>query len=175
MGPVIRLLRWVMYLPILFASFSCRTQISFAGWSWPITTCMIGLWLAISWTAGLYIPAAMPILICCLLVSGWIMSWSSLGSVIKHCLLFALSGVKISPSNSTWLVLEDSCAPASNPPPTGGGLLVALWSSMWLLSSSQRCELTVVLVRFTPDCSSVLLCDCLGHATFCFIITIPPL
>ena len=29
----------------------------------------------------------------------------------------------------------------------------------------------VMLVRFTPDCPSVLLCDCLGHATFHFIIT----
>ena len=42
-----------------------------------------------------------------------------------------------------------------------------------LLSSSQRCELTVMLVRFAPDCTSVLLCDYLGHTTFCFAITIP--
>ena len=35
-----------------------------------------------------------------------------------------LSGGNISPSNSTSLMLGDSCAPASNPPPVGGGLLV---------------------------------------------------
>ena len=75
------------------------------------------------------------------------------------------------PSNLTSLVLRDSCALASNPLPTGGGLLVVLQSSMPLLLSSWRCELTVVLVRFTPDCPSMLLCDCLGHTTFCFIIT----
>ena len=84
-----------------------------------------------------------------------------------------LSRGKTSSSNLMSLVLGDSCAPASNPPPVGGGLVVALWSLMPLLLSSQRYELTVVLVRFAPDCPSVLLCDCLGHTTFHFAITIP--
>ena len=83
-----------------------------------------------------------------------------------------LSGGTTSSSNSTLLVLGDSCAPASNPLPAGGGLVVVSQSSMPLLSSSWRHELTVMLIRFTPDCPSVLLCDCLGHATFCFAITI---
>ena len=50
---------------------------------------------------------------------------------------------------------------------------MALQSMMPLVSSSQSCELMVVLVRFTPDCTSVLLCNSLGHATFHFAIKIP--
>ena len=86
-----------------------------------------------------------------------------------------LSGGKMLSSNSTLLGLGDSCAPASNPPLTGGGLLVVLQSLMPLFSSSWRCELMVMLVRFIPDCPSTLLCDCLGHATFHFAITMLPL
>ena len=63
------------------------------------------------------------------------------------------------PSNSTLLMLGDSCAPASNPPPTGGGLFVASQSLMPLLLSLWRCELIVMLVGFTPDCPSASLCE----------------
>ena len=57
-----------------------------------------------------------------------------------------LSGGKMSPSNSMSLMLGDSCAPASNPPPTGGGLLVASWSSTphggcWWLSNQHPLQI----------------------------------
>ena len=81
----------------------------------------------------------------------------------------------MSSSNSMSLVLGDSCAPASNSLPVGGELVVVLQSLKPLLLSSWRCEHTVMLVRFAPDCPSVLLCDCLGHTTFCFAITMPSL
>ena len=77
-----------------------------------------------------------------------------------------LSGSMMSYSNSTLLVLGDSYTPASNPPPVGGGFVMASRSTMPLFSSSWSCELMVVLVRFAPDCPSVLLCNSLGHATF---------
>ena len=68
------------------------------------------------------------------------------------------------------LVLGDSCAPVFDPPPMGGGVVVASRSVTLLVSSSQDCELMVMPVRFTPDCAPVLLFNCLGHPTFCFTI-----
>ena len=68
------------------------------------------------------------------------------------------------------LMLGDSCAPASDLPPTGGGVVVASRSVMLLVLSSQDCELTVAPVRFAPDCTPVLLYDGLNHITFRFAI-----
>ena len=85
-------------------------------------------------------------------------------------LLLLLSGSMTSYSILMLLVLGDSCAPVFDPPPTGGGVVVALQSAMLLVSSSQDCELTVVPVRFTPDCTPMLLFDSLGHTIFCFAI-----
>ena len=82
-----------------------------------------------------------------------------------------LSGVKMLSSNSMLHVLGDSCAPASYPLPSGGGLCVTSQSSTPLLSRSWRCELMVMLFRFAPDCPSRLLCNCLGCTTFHFAIT----
>ena len=65
-----------------------------------------------------------------------------------------LSGGTMLYSSSTSLVLGDSCAPASDPPPMGGGFVVALQSATPLVLSSWACELTVALVRFAPDCAS---------------------
>ena len=65
-----------------------------------------------------------------------------------------LSGSTTSYSHSTLLVLGDSYAPASDPPPMGGGFVVALQSATPLVLSSRACELTVALVRFAPDCAS---------------------
>ena len=59
-----------------------------------------------------------------------------------------------------------------NPLPIGGGFVVVSWSMMPLFLSSWSCELTVMLVRFAPDCPSMLLCDGLGCATFRLAITI---
>ena len=73
------------------------------------------------------------------------------------------------------LMLGDSCSPAFNLLPTGGGLFVVSQSAMPLLLSSWSCELMVMLVRFAPDYSSMLLCNCLGNATFHFTIIIPSL
>ena len=81
-----------------------------------------------------------------------------------------LSGGTTLYSNLTLLVLGDSCAPVSNPPPVGGGFVVVLQSTMPLVLSSRSCELMVMLVRFAPDCPSVL-CAGLGHATFRLAIT----
>ena len=83
-----------------------------------------------------------------------------------------LSGGMMLYSRLTSLVLGDSYAPASDPPPIGGGFIVASQSAMPLVSSLWTCELTVTLVRFAPDCASMLLCDGLGHATFHFAIMI---
>ena len=83
-----------------------------------------------------------------------------------------LSGGMMLYSHSISLVLGDSCAPASDPPPVGGGFVMASQLAMPLVSSSWTCELTVTLVRFAPDCASMLLCDGLGHATFHFAIMI---
>ena len=47
-----------------------------------------------------------------------------------------LSGSTMSYSSSTSLILGDSCAPAFDPPPVGGGVVVALRSAMLLVSSS---------------------------------------
>ena len=68
------------------------------------------------------------------------------------------------------LVLRDSCALVSDPPPVGGGFVMASQSAMPLVSSSRDCELMVMIVRFAPDCTPMLLCDGLGHITFRFAI-----
>ena len=81
-----------------------------------------------------------------------------------------LSGGTTSYSSSMSLVLGDSCFPVFDPPPTGGGVVVVLWSATLLVSSSWDCELTVAPVRFAPDCTPVLLFDCLGRPTFRFAI-----
>ena len=81
-----------------------------------------------------------------------------------------LSGGTMSYSILTLPVLGDSCAPAFDPPPTGGGVVVASWSAMLLVLSSWDCELTVAPVRFAPDCTPMLLFDSLGHTTFHFAI-----
>ena len=73
-------------------------------------------------------------------------------------------------SSLTSLILGDSCAPVFDPPPVGGGVVVASQSVTLLVSSSQDCELTVVPVRFAPDCTPVLLFNCLGRPTFHFTI-----
>ena len=65
-----------------------------------------------------------------------------------------LSGSTMSHSISTSLVLGDSCAPVFDPPPMGGGVVVASRSATLLVSSSWDCELTVTPVRFAPDCTS---------------------
>ena len=81
-----------------------------------------------------------------------------------------LSGSTTLYSSLTSLVLGDSRAPASDPPPIGGGFVMASQSATLLVSSSQDCELTVALVRFAPDCTPMLLYDSLGHTTFRFTI-----
>ena len=81
-----------------------------------------------------------------------------------------LSGGTMSYSISMSLVLGDSYAPVFDPPPMGGGVVVALWSATLLVSSSQDCELTVTPVRFAPDCAPMLLFNGLGHTTFHFAI-----
>ena len=53
-------------------------------------------------------------------------------------------------SSLTWLVLRDSCAPASDPPPVEDGFIMALQSATLLVSSSWICEFMVALVRFVP-------------------------
>ena len=53
------------------------------------------------------------------------------------------------------LVLGDSCAPVFDPPPTRGGVVVASQSVTLLVLSSQDCELTVMPVKFAPDCAPV--------------------
>ena len=73
-------------------------------------------------------------------------------------------------SHLTLLMPGDSRAPASDPPPAGGGVVIASSSAMLLVLSSQDCELTVMPVRFTPDCTPVRLYDHLGHTTFCCTI-----
>ena len=81
-----------------------------------------------------------------------------------------LSGGTMSYSHLTSLMLGDSCAPAFDPPPAGGGVVVVLWSAMLLVLSSWDCELTVMPVRFAPDCTPMLLYNHLGHTTFCCTI-----
>ena len=81
-----------------------------------------------------------------------------------------LSGSTTSYSISTSLVLGDSCAPVSDLPPAGGGVVVASQSAMLLVLSSRDCELTVMPVRFTPDCTPVLLFNGLGRTIFHFAI-----
>ena len=81
-----------------------------------------------------------------------------------------LSSGMMSYSSLMSLILGDSCAPAFDPPPAGGGIVIALQSAMLLVLSSQHCELMVVPVRFTPDCTPVLLFNSLGHTTFHFAI-----
>ena len=81
-----------------------------------------------------------------------------------------LSGGMMLYSSLMSLVLGDSCAPVFDPPPMGGGVVVALRSVTLLVLSSRDCELTVMPVRFAPDCAPVLLFDCLGRPTFCFTI-----
>ena len=71
-----------------------------------------------------------------------------------------LPGGTTSYSSLTLLVLGDSCASVFDPPPVGGGVVVASWSATLLVLSSQDCELTVAPVRFAPDCTPVLLFDC---------------
>ena len=67
-----------------------------------------------------------------------------------------LSGGMMLYSNLTLLVLGDSCAPASNPLPVGGGFVMVSQSMTPLVLSSWVCELMVALVRFAPDCTSML-------------------
>ena len=81
-----------------------------------------------------------------------------------------LSGSMMSYSSLTSLVLGDSCAPVCDPPPTGGGVVEASRSATLLVSSSWDCELTVMPVRFAPDCTPMLLFNCLGCTTFRFAI-----
>ena len=81
-----------------------------------------------------------------------------------------LSGSTTSYSSLTLLILGDSTAPAFDPLPAGGGVVIALWSAMLLVLSSWDCELMVTFVRFTPDCTPMLLFDSLGHTTFHFAI-----
>ena len=65
-----------------------------------------------------------------------------------------LSDSTTSYSSLTLLVLGDSYALASDPPPVVGGFVVALQSAMPLVLSSWDCELMVAPVRFAPDCTS---------------------
>ena len=81
-----------------------------------------------------------------------------------------LSGGMTLYSSLTLLVLGDSCAPVCDPPPMGGGVVVASRSATLLVLSSWDCELTVAPVRFAPDCAPVLLFNCLGRPTFHFAI-----
>ena len=99
-----------------------------------------------------------------------VMPWSSLCSVVRHC--FALAFIRrydvILYFNITHT--GDSCAPAFDPPPMGGGVVIASCSVMLLVLSSQDCELMVAPVRFAPDCTPVLLFNGLGCTIFHFAI-----
>ena len=132
MGPVIRFVRWAMYLPIFFASFPCRMQIFSVGWSRPVCywascvcmnlihsphslshhliwvflylihlgqepiqdlfivwpCCQMAMHWVWSWAIITFILSLK--MICSFSVSRWIIAWSSLGSVIRHCFSFAL-------------------------------------------------------------------------------------
>ena len=99
-----------------------------------------------------------------------VMPWSSLRSVVRHCFTLAFIRQYDIVLKFNVACTGDSCAPVCDPPPVGGGVVVASRSATLLVLSSWDCELTVAPVRFAPDCAPVLLFDCLGHPTFCFAI-----
>ena len=68
-----------------------------------------------------------------------------------------LSGITMLYSHSTSLMLGDSCAPASDPPPVGGGFVMMSWSPMPLVPSSRTCEL---MLHLSGSLLTVLLCYC---------------
>ena len=99
-----------------------------------------------------------------------VMSWSSLHSVVGHCFSLAFIRqynviLKFNITHTGGLLCPSFWSPS-----TGGGVVVAPRSATLLVLSSRDCELTVMPVRFTPDCAPVLLFDYIGHPTFHFAI-----